>query len=64
MLIDCYYFVMQEKEMEFDSLREKARRDSEGLSKKLQVFILGQPIRYSWKAVPDFLKVRNIAFSP
>lgn len=45
MVIDCYHFVMQEKEMELDSLREKAGRDSEGLKKKLQVFELRQPIR-------------------
>lgn len=31
------YFVVQEKEMELESLREITRRDVEGINKKLQV---------------------------
>ena len=31
------FFVVQEKEMELETLREKNRRDTEGLNKKLQV---------------------------
>ena len=34
-----FIFVTQEKEMELETLREKTRRDTEGLNKKLQVHL-------------------------
>ena len=47
--------------MELASLREKARRDSEGINKKLQVFIHAAKLE-NWKAVADFALICNSVF--
>lgn len=44
--------------MELESLREKARRDSEGINKKLQVLIHAAKLE-NWKAVADFVLICN-----